>query len=100
MRSCFLRSRKRRPPSATSGVSGLAGVRERLDAGELPLSNADVFPLVGGAMTPSFMNGPAMQRFATRMLPAYQELDRYGRIAHDWAQLLAGRARAERRRRR
>jgi hypothetical protein len=42
-------------------------------------------------MTPAFGLGAAMARFADRNLAAYHERDRYGRIAHDWAQLLAER---------
>jgi hypothetical protein len=77
------------------GIPGYLGrmwapqVRERLDSGQLPFSNADVLPVRGGAMAPAFGLGPAMAAFADRNIAAYDELDRYGRIAHDWAQLLA-----------
>jgi hypothetical protein len=68
-------------------------VRARLDDGELPFSNAEIAPVVGGVMTPTCQEGPTIEAFAQRTLPKYQEVDRYGRIASKWAEHLARRAR-------
>ena len=74
-------------------------VRARLNEGELPFSSAEIMPVVNGAMTSTRQEGRTIHEFADRTRGSYAEVDGYGRVASEWAQTLARRARRSRPRR-
>jgi len=69
------------------------GIEASLAEGNLPYANSEILPVGPYGMQPKWGLEPLVRQFAKDNQAAYDEIDRYGKIAMEWARRIAVRAR-------